>query len=399
MGVLCPIAGNPIELLAALRSGHSGLSALDLPYANGTLTTLAGTVSAATPAVDTKAARRWDRFSILAMQAAHDAVHDANLQGGMPKAAGVFFGSGFGGLATLMAQTDVLQARGPNRISPFLVPALIANAAAGHIAERFAVRGPALTYTSACASGANAIGEAYLRIRHGELVAAIAGGSEAPLHALAVAGFENLRALAPVDVGCLPFSARRQGFCMGEGAGCMVLEELDHALRRHATIYAEITGYATASDAHHIVEPDPEGKGAERAIRRALHAANLKPEHIDYVNAHATGTPIGDRVEADVLRRVFYDRQPWVSSSKGQLGHLLGAAGAVEAVIVALAIQSGILPANVPVANDDSDCNLRLVDQPGRQAAIRHALSNSFGFGGVNAALVFSQADLNVDRW
>lgn len=398
--MLCPLGNSPAELSESLFSGRLGLKPLALPHPQGQLETLAGVVESDFPDIDAKQKRRLDRCAQLALQAACAAVRDARLTPPLPAAAGVFIGSGFGGIATLLEQADVLAARGPGRVSPFLVPAVIANAAAGHIAERFAVTGPSLTTVTACAAGANAIGEAWLRLQSGEIEIALAGGSEAALTALAVAGFQNMRALAPAAIGCRPFAADRAGFVMGEGAAMLVLENWQAALERRATIYAELSGYAVSADAHHITDPDPQGRGAETAVRQALRAANLAPEQIDYVNAHGTGTPNGDLAEARMLQRVFYrEPRPWVSSSKGQLGHLLGAAGAVEAAIGILAVQSGILPANLPLAEPDPACALRLVRQTGQQAPLRHVLSNSFGFGGVNAALVFSRPDLAVEYW
>lgn len=397
IGVLCPLGHSAAELSESLFRGRSGLKPLALPHRHGQIETLAGVVSSEFPDLDAKQKRRLDRCSLLALQAACDAVRDARLAAPLAATSGVFVGSGFGGIATLLEQASVLDSRGPGRVSPFLVPAAIANAAAGYIAERFVVTGPNLTTVTACAAGANAIGEAWLRLQRGEISLAIAGGCEAPLTALAIAGFQNMRALAPAHVGCRPFAADRAGFAMGEGAAMLVLEPWQAALERRATIYAELSGYAVSADAHHITDPDPQGRGAETAVRQALRQAGITPEMVDYVNAHGTGTPAGDIAEAQMLARVFYrEPRPWVSSSKGQLGHLLGAAGAVEAVISVLALQSGILPANLPVAQPDPACPLRLVQQPGQQAPLRHVISNSFGFGGVNAVLVFSRADLGV---
>jgi 3-oxoacyl-[acyl-carrier-protein] synthase II len=312
---------------------------------------------------------------------------------------GVFMGVGFGGIGTLLEEEEVRRNRGAHRVSPYLIPAIIPNTVAGRIAERFNLQGANLTISNACAASAVAIGEGYRRIRSGELDIALCGGAEAPITPLALAGFFSMRALSPTLEGCQPFSKNRKGFALAEGAAVLVLENYEQARSRATKIYGEIIGYACNADAYHVTDPDPEGKGAERVVRSALKDAGKNPEDMDYINAHATGTPRGDAAEARMIARVFSPARgkvPWVSSTKGMTGHLLGAAGALEAVISLLALQSGILPPNLPLG--DPEFPLSLVRECGLQVPLRTVLSTSFGFGGVNAVLIFARPDLQIEH-
>lgn len=399
LGLATPLGDSPAALADALAHGRSGLKTIELEAGSERLATLAG-VAADPDDLDPKLLRRSDRFVHLALAAAQRAYADAGTPNDVPDASGVLMGVGFGGIASFCVQYDLMRERGPHRVSPLFVPLVIANMAAGHIAERLGWRGVNHTYSNACAAGASAIGEAFLKIQSGQLEVAAAGGAEAPLVGAAVAGFANMRALAKPGVGAKPFAADRAGFVLGEGAAVLILEEFERARYRKARIYAELSGYGTSADAYHITDPDPAGAGAEQAVRQALAAAGLSGSDLDYVNAHATGTPLGDAAEAAMLARVLGPEglaRTWVSSTKGLSGHLLGAAGALEAAITVQTIQTGILPPNLPLGTPDPNICLRLVRKPGMQQPVAAALSNSFGFGGVNVALVFTAPDLHID--
>lgn len=399
VGVCSPLGNGPGAVLESLRTGRSGLRPVEWTLGDERLATAAGLAELPEEAVDARSRRRLDRFTLLALAAAAAAVEDTRGLGdeGSRRETGVFLGVGFGGIETFVAQSERLAQRGPRRVSPLFVPATIANIAAGQIAEKHGLRGPNLTYANACAAGATAIGEAWRQVRDGSLDLALAGGAEAAVVPLAAAGFASMRALADPEAGCRPFDRERTGFLLGEGATVLVLEEYERALARQSTIYGEILGYGASADAHHLTEPDPAGTGAELAVRRALAEGGVTPARIDYVNAHATGTPVGDRAEAEMLRRMLGEAaaETWVSSTKGLTGHLLGAAGALEAAVTLLALQSGLLPPNLPC--DAPEAGLRLVREAGIQEPLEVALSTSFGFGGVNAALLFGAPDLGVD--
>jgi 3-oxoacyl-[acyl-carrier-protein] synthase II len=348
--------------------------------------------------VPAKEARRLDRVILLAVAAAREAASDAALADAKLDAerAGVAIGSGIGGLATLQENFRVLDARGPTRVSPFTIPMSIGNMASGYVAIRHGLRGPNLCHTAACASGAQAIGESARLIERGDADLMLAGGAEAANTSLGVAAFAAMRALSTrndePERASRPFDRDRDGFVMGEGAAVLVLESEEHALARGARIRAELTGYAATGDAFHVVLPSEDGEGAARCMRLALADAGIEPSRVDYLNAHATSTPAGDLAEARAIRTVFgrhVDRLP-VSATKSMTGHLLGAAGALEAIFCIRALETGVLPPTTNLENPDPECALDHVANQARRAQPRIALSNSFGFGGTNASLVFS---------
>jgi 3-oxoacyl-[acyl-carrier-protein] synthase II len=343
-----------------------------------------------------KLSQKYDRVVLLSLFSAQQAYSDAGNPQVKPERGGVFWGIGFGGVATLLRQYEILKEKGPRRVSPYLVPAIIPNTSAGLIAQTFQLKGINLTFTNACAASSVAIGEAYEKIKEGKLDLAIAGGGEAPLTELTVAGFDNMRALARGENGCKPFGKTRSGFALGEGACALILEPLSRVISRKGKIYGEIVGYGITQDAYHITDPDPVGKSAEKAILMALREGGITPKEVGYVNAHATGTYKGDQVEAEIFLRLFQDhpeQSPWISSTKGITGHLLGGAGSLEAAITLLALKTGVLPPNLPW--DSPPFPLKFVKEP-IQVEVEYALSTSFGFGGINSCLLFRRGPLDL---
>lgn len=399
MGAVSPLGLSVPELWQGIVEARSGVGPITLFDASGFETRFAAEVKEFDPTryMDRKEARRTDRFVQFAVAATLEALRTSELQITAENRddVGVFIASGIGGITTLSEQFDVLRTRGPGRISPFLIPAMITNLAAGQVSIVTGARGPSYCITSACASSAHAIGEAAETIRRGWARAIIAGGSEASITPIGVAGFNAMRALSTANhhpaTASRPFDANRDGFVMGEGAAVLILEDLEHALDRGARILAEVTGYAATSDAYHISNLAEDGEGIVRAIRLALRRSGLEPADIDYINAHATGTPAGDPVETAAIRQVFGARDiaPPVSSSKSQFGHLLGAAGAIEAVVSVLAMQHGLLPPTINLNHPDPACDLDVVPNQPRPAAVHAVMCNSFGFGGHNVCLVF----------
>ncbi|PDW01982.1 beta-ketoacyl-ACP synthase II [Candidatus Viridilinea mediisalina] len=403
MGAVTPLGLSVPELWAGVLAARSGVGPITLFDASDHATRFAAEVKGFDPTqvMDRKEARRTDRFVQLAVAAATEALHHAGLEINTQNRdeVGVFIASGIGGIATLSEQLEILHSRGPGRISPFLIPAMITNLAAGQVSITTGARGPSFCITSACASSAHAIGEAVETIRRGWARVIIAGGSEASITPIGIAGFQAMRALstrneAP-EQASRPFDAARDGFVMGEGAGALILEDLEFALARGAPILAEVLGYAATSDAYHISNLAEDGEGIARAIRLALRRAGLTHGQVSYINAHATGTPSGDPVESAAIKEVFGPRgsAPPVSASKSQFGHLLGAAGAVEAVISILAIQHGQLPPTINLAEPDPACDLDYVPNAPRPAQVDVVLNNSFGFGGHNVCLLFRRYD------
>lgn len=348
---------------------------------------------------DLKQIKYTDRFTQFALAASMEAVQDSglNLEGEDPERAGVIIASGMGGVSSWEDGVQKLLAEGVRRVSPFLVPKMIPNLAAGNVSIRFKAKGPNIALSTACAAGAHAIGLAYRSIQLGEADLMAAGGTEAAVTILTLTAFYRMGALAlgyndNPEAASRPFDVKRCGFVMSEGSGILVLEELDHALARNADIYAEIAGFGMTGDAHHITDPDKEG--ARRCIQLAMKDAGVSPKDIDYVNPHATATPVGDRNETQALREIFGDGAPnlLVSGTKSMTGHLLGAAGAVEGIFSVLAIKHGMVPPTINLDQVDPVCaGLDFVKDKARPADVRHALSNSFGFGGTNAALVFKK--------
>lgn len=344
-----------------------------------------------------KEVRRLDRFVHFSIISASFAIEDSGLDFNKidRKRVGTIVGSGIGGLVELEKQTRILIERGPSKVSPFTVPKLMVNAAPAQIAIRYGIFGPNYAIVTACASGANAIGDAYKLIRNGDADVIIAGGSEAAITPLAVSGFCNMKALStnngnPEKVS-RPFDKERDGFVIAEGAGTVILEELNHAKKRASNIYAELIGYGLSADAYHVASPEPSGRGASDAMYNALKDANCNHNQIDYINAHATSTLLGDTIETRAIKKVFGDgaKKIPISSTKSMLGHLLGAAGGVETAICALVIQRGVIPPTINYENPDPECgDLDFVPNIAREKKVKIAMSNSFGFGGHNVSLI-----------
>jgi 3-oxoacyl-[acyl-carrier-protein] synthase II len=349
--------------------------------------------------MEKKEVKKMDRFIHYAMAGAIMAVDDAQLvvKDVERSRIGVLIGTGMGGIPCLEDTHKVLLEKGPGRISPFFIPSIITNLASGNIAIRFGLRGPNLCVSTACATGNHAIGDSFELIRRGMADAMFAGGTEAVISPLTIGGFGAMKALstrndAPQRAS-RPFDKGRDGFVMGEGAGVLILEELEHALHRGARIYAELSGYGMSADAYHMTAPEPEGAGAIASMNLALEDAGLQPEQVDYINAHGTSTPAGDAAETKAIKKVFGDHayRLAVSSIKSMTGHLLGAAGGVEAVATALTLHHGVIPPTTNYDEPDPECDLDYVPNNARRAEVRVAFSNSFGFGGTNATLVFKR--------
>ncbi|MCL1807592.1 MAG: beta-ketoacyl-ACP synthase II [Oscillospiraceae bacterium] len=344
--------------------------------------------------VDKKLLRRNDLFTHFALAAARLAMEEAGVtQFADPYRAGVIVASGIGGLGTHEEQHTILMEKGPGRVSPFYIPMMIANMATGLISMQYGIKGLSYCPVSACASSVHAIGEAFRNIKYGMLDFCIAGGSEATITPMAMAGFANMTAMSESPEpgnASIPFDKRRSGFIMGEGAGILILESEASAVKRGATVYAEVLGYGATSDAHHITGPDPEGNGASMAMKMACGEAGLTT--VDYINTHGTSTPLGDVAETLAIKKTFASPPP-ISSTKSMTGHLLGAAGGIEAAFTALAVQNNILPPTINYQEPDPECGLDCVPNKARPAAIRTALSNSFGFGGHNATILLGKVD------
>lgn len=398
MGGVGPLGLGVAALWEGIRSARSGIAPITQFDADPFDTRFAGEVRGFDPTnyMDRKEARRTDRFVQFAVAAAREALAGSGLQITPANAeeVGVFLGSGIGGLTTLTTQHEVLLKRGPGRVSPFLVPAMITNMAAGQVSIMTGAGGPSLCTTSACASAAHAIGEAAETIRRGWATAMLAGGAEASINPLGVAAFCSAKAVSTRNetpaTASRPFDATRDGFVLGEGGAVLVLEELEHALQRGAPVLAELAGYGLTSDAYHITQPLEGGAGAARAMKLALKHAAMQPREIDYINAHGTSTPVGDVAETLAIKQVFgeHAQRLAVSSSKSQFGHLLGGAGAIEAIVSILAIQHNLLPATINLHEPDPACDLDYVPNTPRPAEVNAVLSNSFGFGGHNVSLV-----------
>lgn len=348
--------------------------------------------------IDKKEAKRMDRFSQFAMVAAEEAIIDSkiNVEELDKERFGVIVGSGIGGLGTIEKECENLFNKGPHRVSPLFVPMAIINMATGNIAIKYGAKGVSNASVTACASGTNSIGDAFRNIKYGYADVMIAGGAEAPITKLGVAGFTNLKALnATNDISraSIPFDKERSGFVIGEGAGIVVLESLEHAQKRGAKIYAEVVGYGTTCDAYHITSPSPEGEGATKSMELSMEEAGISKEEISYINAHGTSTPYNDKFETVAIKKVFgeYAYKIPVSSTKGMTGHLLGAAGGLEAVICAKALEEGYIPPTIGYKVKDEECDLDYVPNVGREAELKYVLSNSLGFGGHNATLIFKR--------
>ena len=399
LGVVTAIGHNVDACWAGLMAGRSGVGRVSLFDPANFASQIGAEVRDwdATQHMDPKEVRRNDRYTHFGFVAAKQAFADAGIDMGRedPDRVGVIIGSGIGGMYTYESQLRVLAERGPRKVSPFTIPSLIGNMCSGLFAIEIGARGPNFGVVSACASGTHALGEAAHAIRRGEVDLMVAGGSEAAITPFAYASFCAMKAMSTRNGeptrASRPFDAQRDGFVMGEGAGVLVLESLAHAQARGARIYCELAGYAATCDAFHITQPDPEGKGLSMAMKRALHSAAVRPEEINYINAHGTSTPYNDRFETLAIKKVFGDhaRKLAVSSTKSMTGHLLGAAGGIESVICAKTIQTQTLAPTINLEERDPECDLDYVPGVARSAAVKVVLSNNLGFGGQNAAVVF----------
>ncbi|MFS8891005.1 beta-ketoacyl-ACP synthase II [Synechococcus sp. R55.2] len=398
LGAVTPIGNSPAEFWQSLLAGRSGIGPITHFDASRHDCRIAGEVKGFDPLdyLDRKDVKRTDRFVHLAMAATRQALEDADfhITDLNAEQVGVILGTGIGGIRVLEEQQTIYLQKGPDRCSPFMVPMMIANMAAGHLAIHFGAKGPNSCTVTACASGSNAIGDAFRLIQRGEVQAAITGGTEAAVTPLSMAGFSAMKALSTrndtPEQACRPFDRDRDGFVMGEGAGILVLEELEHARARGAKIYAEIVGYGLTCDAHHMTNPAPGGEGAARAMRLALKDAGLQPGDVQHINAHATSTPVGDIAEVQAIKSVFGEHAPRlaISATKSMTGHLLGGAGGIATVATALAIHHGWVPPTLNLDNPDPECEgLDFVPHKGRQMAVEAALVNAFGFGGHNVTL------------
>ena len=395
MGVVSPVGCGRDAFRAALENGVCGIAPITRFDTAGFKVKVAAEVKDFDPLtyLSKIETRKMDLYARYAVTAACEAVEMAGIAGTVdPAEFGVYYGSGIGGFETFVEEHDTMLARGPGRVSPMFIPKMIGNIAAGHIAIRFGAKGPCICITTACATGTGAIGEAYRAIRHGYCEAVVAGGAEATIHPLAVAGFQNMTALSlsedPMRAS-IPFDRDRAGFVMGEGAGALVLESLEHAEARGAEILAEVAGYGSTCDAHHVTAPDPEAEASGRAFSQALKEAGWSSGESVYVNAHGTGTPLNDVTETRAIRRAFGEEadKVVVSSTKSMTGHMLGAAGAVEAIAAVNALRSGIVPPTIHLDNPDPECDLDYTPNQARKTDPTLALSSSLGFGGHNSVI------------
>lgn len=401
MGVISPVGNDRETFWNNLTGGVCGIGPITRFDASDQKVHLAAEVKDFDPLLymTRDQARRSDRFTQYALAAAKQAMEESGLSGTIaPERLGVYVGSGIGGMDTLLKEVEKLNTRGPQRVSPFLITMMIANMAAGSIAIEYQAKGPCLPIVTACATGTHCVGEAYRAIKNGEADAILAGGAESSINALSVAGFTNCMALTQrtdPKSASIPFDRRRDGFVMGEGAGMLVLEEYEHAKARGAKIFAEICGYGNTCDAYHATAPDPEADGAARAIAMAVAQADYETDAALYVNAHGTSTPLNDKCETLALKKALGERisRTAVSSTKSMTGHMLGAAGAVEAIAAALALFTGVLPPTMGYEEPDPDCDLDYIPNRARKAQADGALSVSLGFGGHNACIALKKAE------
>lgn len=401
MGCVSPVGNNVKETWDALLAGKSGAALITAFDASAHKTKFAAEVKGFEPVAlfGSREARKMDRFTQFATAATLEALENANfkIDESNRDRVGILIGTGIGGIITLLEQYDVLRERGPERVSPFLIPMMIADGAAGNIAIRVGARGPNMSLATACASGTNSLGEAAEMIRRGSADAMIAGASEAAITAVSMAGMNVMTALSTRNNdpqrASRPFDKDRDGFLMGEGSAVLILESLEHAEARGAKILCEFTGYGTSDDAHHISAPAENGAGAAISMRLALENAALKPEDISYINAHGTSTYLNDKSETAAIKTVFGEQayNTPISSTKSMTGHLLGASGALEGMVSALAIMNSILPPTINYETPDPVCDLDYVPNQPRKTVVNHVMSNSFGFGGHNATLIMSR--------
>ena len=401
MGILSPLGLDTTTTWEGLIAGKSGIDYITLFDAEPMETKFAGEVKGFEPTdyVDRKDARRMDRFAQLAVAACREAVAQSRLEINHlnDDDIGVIIGSGIGGLTTLFEQIKVLLEKGPDRVSPFLAPMMIADIAAAQVSIVLGIKGPNFCTMSACSSGSDAIGAAYEIIKHGDVPVMLAGGTESIINPVGITAFNALKAISTRNdapqLASRPFDAERDGFVISEGACVLILENLEHAQKRGANILAEISAYAATADSYHVTQPLEKGEGAAKAMQRTLNKAGITPTEVDYINAHGTSTQLNDAMETRALKTVFGDyayRVP-ISSTKSMLGHLIGGAGAAEALICIMAIQNGIIPPTINLTHPDPECDLDYVPNTARQAKVTTTLSNSFGFGGHNSVLIFRE--------
>jgi 3-oxoacyl-[acyl-carrier-protein] synthase II len=401
MGLVIPTGIGVATAWKNVCDGKSGIGPLTRFDTDGFETKIAGEVKNFNPElyIDKKEIKKMDLFIHYAIAAAKEAVEDAQLAitPENSEQIGVIVGTGLGGLPSIERYHKILLEKGPGRISPFFIPMLIANLASGQIAIQFGAKGPNTCVVTACATGAHCIGDAFRAIVYGDAEAMIAGGTEANITPLTIGGFNSMKALSTRNdepqKACRPFEKNRDGFVVAEGAGIIILEELQFALKRKAKIYAELVGYGYTGDAYHITAPSPDGDGAVRCMRMAIKDAGLKPGDVDYINAHGTSTPLNDLTETIAIKKVFGDhaKKVPISGTKSMTGHLLGAAGSTEAIFTVLSIRDGIMPPTINYEEADPQCDLDYVPNAARRKAVKIAMSNAFGFGGTNAALVFKK--------
>ncbi len=401
MGAVTPLGNNVASTWEGALAGRSGVGFVTQFDASEYPVRIAAEVKDfdVEGLASQKELKRLDRFILFALSAAKEALGDAGINGYRPDRVGVVLGSGIGGFSELMRQYEILKERGPDRVSPYFLPNVLVDSASGQIAIALGIRGPNYAVVSACATGSHAIGEGAELVRRGDADAVLAGGTEACLHPLLYAGFCAMRGLVAEEENparaSRPFDATRAGFVMGEGAGVVMLEELDHAKARGATIYAEVLGYGASNDAYHMAAPDPDSVGVAEMMRAALLRAGVDPSRVDYINAHGTSTPLGDAAETKAIKDVFgkHAYELAVSSTKSTMGHLLGAAGAVEAIMSALAIHEGVIPPTINYLNPDPVCDLDYVPNEPRKAEIDVALSNAMGLGGHNGCVLLARVE------
>lgn len=397
IGAVTPIGNTAQEYWDGLLAGKNGIAPITRFDTEGYKASVAGEVKDFDPTayIDKREAKHMDRFCQYALAAAAQAMEQSGLKEGSfdPFRAGTLVSSGIGGIQTFSDEQTKLNGRGARRVSPFCIPMMIGNMASAHISMTYGLKGSSLSVVSACASGTHAVGEGMRAIRHGYLDIAVVGGAESSIVPIAVAGFANMHTLSTEsdpEAACCPFDARRSGFIMGEGAGVLVLESLSHAKARGATILAEVAGYGTTSDAYHITSPDPTGEGPARAMTMAIEDAGLTPADIDYINAHGTSTPVNDKCETDAIKMAFGEsaQRVKISSTKSMTGHLLGAAGAIEAIACAMAVKEDKIPPTIHYEQPDETCDLDYVPNQAVSCPVSAAISNSLGFGGHNATIL-----------
>ena len=401
IGLITSIGLDKKETWQSLISGNSGIDTISCFDPEAYETKIAAEVKGFDPTIliGKKESRRLDRFSQFAVASSIQALEDANIdmENEDQSRVGVMIGSGVGGIITLSEQYSVLEKRGPTRVSPFLIPMMLGDMASGQVSMNIGAKGPNFYVVSACATGADSIGIAAEMIKDERIDVAIAGGTEAAICPIAVAGFNSCMALSKRNDNpkgaSRPFDSMRDGFVLGEGAGVLVLESLEHASKRNATIIAELIGYGTTSDAHHVTQPHPEGEGAAEAMKIALKRSKTQPEQVMYINAHGTSTPLNDKFETIAIKKVFgeYSKKLLISSTKSMTGHLLGAAGGIEAAFTVMAINESVVPPTINLENPDPDCDLNYVPNLSKRGNVEIAMSNSLGFGGHNASLLFKK--------